>query len=530
MSSSIRTKLYYATGLNLLTNSIGFLIKNELNLVDTNTYIVFSAHSLPKHTVVVPFLFENVVYTGPNPGIVTTTLYFKVIGLDNALDVAVGVLDAQNQYNDNYSLSSTVPIRILDDTTSFTCSDTFYFAANNNALHSKAIKSTTIENFEFNGPADMVQFLYPKSVLVQQQALVGTSGSPLVVEQEGDLVTIGMMVQRLSNGDKYEPVAVHCSLMVAVVYREILPRYLAEVHKAVDHPEEPNILNDQDYVAEYISQGIPKCFLGFFGQYINQELVQSLKPLQQARNLKGFVVLSFYKSYDLSTNQFSPSTLVKRDLNNNVVRIYTPFNPPDSVPSRLYTQNSTAKVSYCIVQRITFTNKYTSSLQTIQDNDSLSTFMYYADPTLPFDILYLIFEQDGSGDTAWVPYTDTIQPQTVQYNVNGSLIVTTTTQFPPFALGNEVVGNVWNMTREMTPYTSTLLAAYDPRVFQNMGASDWAGLSYSNNYAGQSAAWQEAQRNYEKSKEPKASGVDTWVKSEPVVMIQVAAQKPCTIQ
>lgn len=477
----IQDRLFFATGLNLLDNSLGFLIRNQENEGDPNIYIVFAQHSVPINTVVVPFLFEHVkeVDTGEYR---TTTLYFTVIGQDKAIDLAVAVFDSTFELNRKWSLSDTEVVVIEPEPNLnllYNSTSTFFIVANNDILKNKSIKTTTIENFEFNGPANMIQFLYPKRILLQQMALRGTSGSPVV---DGNMRCIGMISELLSPGEEYEPVGLQCSQMYTVLFRflqsgpevlypGLLPRYLLEVADAEAHPNRPNILNSVDYVSESISTGFPKCFLGFYGQYFNQGLIKICPELQQVPDLDGFVVFGFYKSYNLSTNEFMRSTMTKSELDNNIVRIYSPFNPSDLVVSRLYSWNSSAKVPYVVIVTLEYTDKFTGLQKVlalgnygVRFNDSLSQYLYSADSTKPFSVEYYLYGQNALGVLQWNFFVEEIIPQPVQYNVNGKEITSRTTEFPPFALGNERVGNVWNMTTEYEPYQASLLV-------------DWAAFS-----------------------------------------------------
>lgn len=434
--------------------------------IDSNVYVVFAAHNLPDNTVVVPFLFERVKELEFG-NTVSKVLMFNVIGLDKALDVAVAVFDVNAQQNKPYSLDEVESVEILQSIDlmgdfGFNTSTVFYYVTNNDDLHSKATNTTTVQNFDFNGPSNMIQFLYPKSVLVQQQCLVGTSGSAVV---DQDMRCIGMLTSKFSNAIQTTPAALHCSLLYTVLFRrrvspsgaieypQLIPTYLLELDYAIRNPNLPNIVNSPDVVAESISTGVEKMFLGLYGQYLNQNLFRLCPELIRAVN-PGFVILGFYNLYDLSTNQFSTSTQTKSSLNNNLLRVQNPLEM-----SFLFQWINSAKVPYVILDGITYYDKYTGAIVVlnlsnvgVQFRDSISTFMYRGDPSREFTISYYIFS-----NSQWQYRLEEIFPQNVTYNINGNIINTLTAQFPPFALGNETIGTVWNMTLDYDPYKVALL-------------------------------------------------------------------------
>lgn len=514
MSCNIKD-LINATGINLANNSLCFLIDNQLNFDDQNQYIVFPAHTLPNSTVVIPFQFENVKNDSART---TSELFFKVIGLDKLLDVAVAVFDTNLASNNGLEIDTPV-IRFLETTNDVDPLSTFYFSNNNNDLKVKTVKATTVENFHFNGPTSLANsFFYPKSVLLQQEVMEGVSGAPVV---DCDLNAIGMIVSKVSSGEKALPSAIHCQLLHSAIFRRILPRYLDEVQYAEENPDKPNILNDYDYVADYISKGVPKGFLGFYGQYSSVSLADNLNlpELKQIQDQDGFLIKGFYSSYSLVSNMFSIIQYVKEPIDNNNIRIRTPFNPSTQPATFLYNymMSSAFTIRAVLLKRIQYRQLQTRNTKTLllgsspKANANYTIFMYDADLTLPIEIEYYWYGKANSttSRSTWNRKIETIAPQNETYRVNASTVLTTTFQFPPFALGNEHPGNSFNMTDEMMPYMSTLLpvlygAAY---ALQAQGAQQWVGAS--NSFFGRQQAsiydqsfqngrprtiWEEAQR------------------------------------
>lgn len=459
---SVTSLVQKAVGTNSVVNSFGFLIRNQADDSDPNQYIVFTSHTLPTDMVIVPFLFEDVRDTsGPVPVLIKRTVYFKVIGQDKALDLAVGVFDTTLAENRNLSLSHIQPVHILADVLEeFTNRTTFVFCCNSDQIRSKAIKTTTVENFSFNGPSNMMQFLYPKSVLLQQEAVPGTSGSPLVILQDGKLKCIGMLTQLLGSGPNYEPVAVHCSLLHTVLFDYgLIPRYVA-----LPNDTKANV----DKLASYVAQGVPKAFLGFVGQYFHQGVYAMVPELELVQNMDGFIIFQFYKSYNLSTNLFQIDTQIKKSLDNTVIRTFSPFNPQTTPPSFLYNWINSAQVRCIVLLSIEYTDAYTGDVVKIKlsnnggrAENSLSTFQYRCKTDEPFTVEYYYFSPNTSvtfGPQSWTLFSETIEPSEVTYeDVYGETFITSTTVLPPFVVGNELVGNAWNMTMTGTPVQPNFL-------------------------------------------------------------------------
>lgn len=434
----ITSSFLKAIGLNCVTNSLGFLIQNQGDRLDKNVYMVFPAHTLPSNMVVVPFLFSNLA--------AQRILYFDVIGVDKAVDVAVAVFQPSHPENVGWSFGTERIHLYKSIPPQYSTSSTFYYAANSSQLREKTVKTTTVENFSFTGPSDMIQFFYPKSVLLQQPCLPGTSGSPVVDHQLG---LIAFVTGLLGRGPDYEPVALHCSILWTVVLLNIIPRYRA------------NPTNNYDSLAALVAQGVEKAYLGFLGQYFDQGSIQYCPQLEQAPNMDGFVIFGFYRTYNLATNTFLETTLTKKDLDNTNIRVYSPFNQYDLVPSFLYNWLSRAQVRFIIVSEIRYRDKYDGQTKSVRpsnyvvepvsSDNSLSTFFYHADPSASFSMDYFYY------DTEWTLKTEVITPAPVPYSLYGETTISLTSKFPPFALGNETVGNVWNMTTESTPYNQDLL-------------------------------------------------------------------------
>lgn len=447
-----------STGLNLMTNSLGFLIKNQTALDDTNTYIVFPAHCLPQKTVFVPFLIENVTIAGSQNA--TRSVMFKVIGLDKLLDLAVAVFDTSLEQNMDLSLNMPV-VQIQPSTEQYSSKDVFRVPSNNLKTRTKLIKTSTIQNFHFNGPTNMIQFFYPKSLLIQQNIMSGGSGAP-VVDQER--FCIGMVVNKIGDQPKAQPTAIHGQLLYNVIFHSILPNYLIELQKA--QTISPNINDSVSYVASYISNGVDKAYLGWYGQYNYVGLFDNVEypELKQLNNTDGFVVLGIYPTFNLVSNQFTDNMYVKTPIDNNNIRVYSPFNPRGEPSSFLYNvlQSNAFTVRIVVVTTLSYVNRsgITETLHLGSSNaahDSLSTFMYNADTSKPFTIQYSWYSTKRS----WVSTSETIQPVEQTYRVNATNVTTLTTDFPPFVLGNETVGNAFNMTLDMKPYFATNVQGID---------------------------------------------------------------------
>lgn len=452
--------LLYSTGLNIPQNSLGFLIKNQTVPADTSTYIVFPAHCLPQQSVVIQFLFQNVKRGSTR---VDRTVFFKVIGLDNLLDLAVAVFDNTLPGNEGIELDTAV-VQIQPNTDTLTSATVLLYTNNNADLRVKTVKTTTVQNSAFNGPNDIVQFFYPKCLLLQQETMVGCSGAPVV---DQDLKCYGMIWADVSSVSKAQPVAIHCQLLYSAIFDNILPRYLVEVAKAIQFPDDPNILNDVDYVADYISKGVPKSFLGFLGIYSNvtlldNEMFQELKGL---KNVDGFLIMKFYHQYNLVNNMFDLGTYVKTPFDNNKIRIYTPFNPQTGPLTFLYRHIMSAgfTVRAVLLKTIQYTRRNGESVELSLGtspgaDDSLSIFMYDSDPLAGFTVRYWWFgKTPTSNRSTWNYEVEDVQPSDVLYKVNAQEVETKTTQFPSFILGNEVPGNSFNLDASLQPYTAPLL-------------------------------------------------------------------------
>lgn len=443
------TSFLYSVGVNSVFNSLGFLFRNQGDPCDKNFYIMFPMHALPPTYIEIPFLFENVQFRG---AATTRLVYFTVIGTDAVSDVAIGVFDRCNPENEGVQFVIPKSFTILRHIPStFSETETLYVCNNNSILQNKQVGVTTVEDPFFNGPNDMIQFMFPQSLLLQQTMMGGISGSPVVDEK---LNVYGMIVKKLSSDPNSEPIATSAVVLWSVVFETILPRYKALLESAKLCPGGPNILNSIDVAAEVCAEGVPKSFLGFVGQYVNQQSVQMCSPLQQLPDLSGFVITGFYRQYDIATNSMSTSNLVKKQHDNVNIRLFTPFNGPNKPPSQLYRWISTSSTRCAVLTSLQYTDRTTKAKRVLLLNrkGSLTEFLYRADPTKSFIIQYYIYY-----DQQWVPRSETICPEPVQYSVNTTVYDTTTLEFPPFIQGNEPVDSLYNMTQSGQPYYFTLL-------------------------------------------------------------------------
>lgn len=442
-------------GINSVMGSLGFLTRNLADRADPNVYIVFPQHCLPSTYVSIPFLFQNVlVDSDPVPK--TRLVYFLVIGYDAVSDVAVGVLDRRNRENAGVSFQITKEIKIWKQLPQdlYNVTDTFYMCNNDTDLMNKQLAATTVENFYFHGPNDMIQFLFPDSILLQQSAITGISGSP-VVDLENRC--IGMVVRRLNGNANAEPIATSCSVLSTVVFDILIPRFLMQEKVALSCQNGPNIFNSVDFAGELAAQGTPKAFLGFFGQYVNQQSVEQCSQLQQLPDLNGFVITGFYRSYNVASNTLSAGNFVKKSHDNTDVRLFTPFNPSSKPPTFLYQWINTSSTRCIVLYSIQFVDVRSGSKRVVllghgTRTGSISDFMYHADPSRSFTVFYAYYS-----DSQWVTKSETICPVEETYVVNSTTYVTRTTDFPPFILGDEVASNLYNMTQSGAPYEFTML-------------------------------------------------------------------------
>lgn len=450
--------LLNSVGVNSVNKSLGFLFLNQLDNADRNIYIAFPAHSLPETMLSLPFYFENVLLDQQET---SRLVYFTVIGCDAVADVGVGVFDVNNPANQHvrFKTDSIVKIQSSISFSGYNVGDTFFLVANNNVLDNKEVQTTTVENFYFNGPNDMLQFMYPQSVLLQQPGLPGISGSPVVDDK---LRLIGMVVAALSTDPNAEIVATSSSVLWTVLFHIILPRYLQDVALARQCPKKQTIVNSVDYAGSVCADGIPYALLGFVGQYLNQNSAVLCSQLEQLQSQHGFVITGFYRSYDLASNTISMSNVVKRKVDNTVLRIFSPFNPSTAAPSFLYRWITTAAVRCVVLFTIQYENKFTHGKQTLvlgnngngPTSDSVTTFLYTADPRRSFTVQYAYY------DDQWLYRTETICPAQEVYIVLGVEQVSFTTELPPFIQGNMPVTTLYNLDQNGLPYERTLLRKF----------------------------------------------------------------------
>ena len=433
--------------------SLGFLIKNQLNTLDTNVYIVFPYHSFPNYSDIndkdvnnsnVSFFVEDGLKDGVLYNVILT---FRIIGFDVFNDLVVGVYLPDLDDNKGISLVNHVVLTLEPDFTSLITPSTGKIDPNNKFNYFvnkfdtvKNAISVNISDYNFKGPTDMTSFYYPLSVMLNCQPIGGESGSPLIKNNKAyamisHSISVNSETEYDPNLTEYSKnindnnvIGISCKPLYYLIFKKIIPDYLYQINFVSNSIEVLNV---------FISNGIKRNFLGLLGNYVNSIYVNQ-RPELRILKRDGFVVSGFASTYFI--RQFKFETRIISKLNNldfNKIKVFTPFNPSNNVVAPLYDNFFTAPS--LVIHRIKFINidNLEITIDLGLEKDSLSEYIIFANPIKPFKATYSYFNYLTS---TWILVTDEeIVPNVENYSLNDFSYTQYNSEFPYFLNGLEMI-------------------------------------------------------------------------------------------
>ena len=433
--------------------SLGFLIKNQVNNQDNNIYIIFPYHSFPNYGDLndkdinnsnVSFFVED----GEKGGVLyNVILTFRIIGFDVFNDLVVATYLPDLDDNKGISLTNHVVLNLEQDFTTLISPSTGRIDPNNKFNYFNntfdTVKNavyTTISDYNFKGPTNMNALYYPLSVMLNCQPIGGESGSPIVKNNR----VYGMISHSLSvnsepeydpNKDKYSAkindnnvIGISCKPIYYLLFRRIIPDYLYQINFVSKSNEVLNV---------FISNSIKRNFLGLLGNYVNSEYVNQ-RPELRILKRDGFVISGFASTYYIKQLKFETRVISKlNNLDFNKIKVFTPFNPSNNIVAPLYDNFFTAPS--LVLHRIKYINvdNLEITIDLGLEKDSLTEYIYFANPIKPFKVSYSYFNYLTS---TWLSVTDEeIVPNVENYSLNDFSYTQYNSEFPYFLNGLEMV-------------------------------------------------------------------------------------------
>ena len=385
--------------------SLCFLVK-YLN----NYYIIFPYHEFSKKGFIVSYVFSE------------STAYFQVIGFDIPTDLGVAIFLKNDPRNKDVNFNTTIPFTLTKVIPSFKQNETFNFFNYSKELN-LAIDSTQISTFNFNGPQDMLHFLFPKSVLLENFVNTGNTGSPLFKKINNNYVVVGMITSICVEFNNYKD-QVFCASgdYIHNLFFKIVTNYIFNLPSLYLPNGFINIKNTE----EFLSAGIPRNYLGIMGFDVNNLEVFNINIYRLLQNTKGYAVIGFYTYYDSIGDMFSLNKEYSSDANINTkynykIPVVSPF-----VNSKMYERFYTSFYQLIILNSLTYTNE-DGIVVTIDfdKKESISDYYYFGDPTKNIGVIYTYF------DTATKSFVRITTPEVIFVTNNQRNI------FPKFVLGKE---------------------------------------------------------------------------------------------
>jgi len=289
-----------------------FLCKNSINS-DGELYLVTCCHLVKNKIDIVYATFENYDENLLTMNVITAA--FRFTGYDEFTDVYVGYFDKNLAYNisHNVDLSLFSPINI-DLTYNLKINDDVFTVGNvgysNNLTHVYGKVMTPIIKSDFTE----TKFLEdPQVILTNLPICKGFSGAPLLVNNNSNIICVGMINHYFENNQSYSGSI--SGFVLGNIVGNIITKYT----------NYSNIyLNDIQGLNYQIRNGYNKRWLGVLWSYFHPFLSLNKYPkLQSLKWTGGMVVEDFILGFDYVNKKFI--TDFNDSTEQNIVKISTPL-------------------------------------------------------------------------------------------------------------------------------------------------------------------------------------------------------------
>ena len=387
--------------------SLGFLVKYL-----EDYYIIFPYHEFLKNGFIISYEFSE------------STAYFQVIGFDIPLDLGVALFLKNDPRNKDVNFNSNITFTLLPTIPDFKQNEIFNFFVYSKELN-LALDTAQVSTFNFNGPQDMLHFLFPKTILLENFVNTGNTGSPLFKKIDNNYVIIGMITSICVEFETYKD-QIFCTSgdYIFNLFFKIVNNYVANLPSLYLSNGLINIKNTE----ALLSAGVTRNYLGIMGFDVNNLEVFNINIYKLLPSTKGYAIIGFYTYYDTIGDMFSLNKeyFSSADINTNYnykIPVVSPF-----VNSKLYERFYTSTYQLIVLNSLTYTNNIGTIVTIDFDNKkSISDYYYFANPNKNIEVIYTYF--------------DPILKSFVKITTPEVISVTTENRnlFPTFVLGKENV-------------------------------------------------------------------------------------------
>lgn len=289
-----------------------FLCKNSINSTE-DYYIVTACHLVKKKIDIVYATFENYDEKLLTMNVVTAA--FRFTGYDEFTDVYVGYFDKSLAYNisHNVDLSLFSPINI-DLTYNLKINDEVFAIGNIGHEHNLVPVYGKVMYPLIKGTFDEIRSLEtPEVILTNLPICKGFSGAPLLVNNNSNIICVGMINHYLHNNQSYSGSI--SGFILGNIVGNIIARYTYNA---------PLYINDIQGLNYQTRNGYNKRWLGVLWSYYHPFLsVKKYHKLQSLNWVGGMVVEDFILGFDYVNKKYI--TDFNDSTEQNIVKINTPL-------------------------------------------------------------------------------------------------------------------------------------------------------------------------------------------------------------
>jgi hypothetical protein len=316
-----KTSRFIGTIFTDIGTGTGFLCKNSLNNND-DLFIVTCCHLVKNNIDVVYATFENHDELSSIPIVVTAA--FRFTGYDEYTDIYVGYFDKNLSYNlaHNVDLSLFSPINI-DLSYELKINEEVFTVGNigysnnltcvfgNVMIPKKSSNFTEIKSLE-----------HPEVILTNLQIAKGFSGAPLLVNNNSNIICVGMLNHYLNENQSYSGSI--SGFILGTIVGNIIIKYnnYSKIYT-----------NDIQSLNYQLRNGLNKRWLGVLWTYFHPYLSVVKYPKLQGLTYTGGIVIDDFvlgfdfvnKKYITNFNDSTEQNIIKIDTALTKTKMYSRF-------------------------------------------------------------------------------------------------------------------------------------------------------------------------------------------------------------